>query len=207
MLWTARCLKEEAPKPAVTYAQSDLHPPLPKKMHLPYTKKPQQKQKTATRHKNMGENLRHPRNKRSLTKVKVGRLYMRLRAPRKRRKQKRETRGKRHAKQSDLLLHSWSSNSPHQECKASSAGVCACIRECVCVCAHFEGDGDHVVWGAGGVGAGPRILFALPNGHFVHCPPLPSPQPPPLSFPLSLSYSGGVHFESRPLWRMKGLTC
>lgn len=45
MLWTARCLKEEAPKPAVTYAQSDLHPPLPKKMHLPYTKNPNKNKK------------------------------------------------------------------------------------------------------------------------------------------------------------------
>lgn len=73
-------------------------PPLPKKMHLPYTKKPQQKQKTATRHKNMGENLRHPLNKRSLTKVKVGRLYMRLRAPRKRRKQRKRNEGKKACK-------------------------------------------------------------------------------------------------------------
>lgn len=137
----------------------------------------------------MGENLRHPRNKRSLTKVKVGRLYMRLRAPRKRRKQKRETRGK--GMQNSLIWFS-TVGAPTlliknvkpllQECAYASVSVC------VCVCAHFEGDGDRVVWGAGGVGAGPHILFALPNGHFVHCPLCFTTTPAPFLSPLSLLF-------------------
>lgn len=84
-------------------------------------------------------------------------------------------REKRHDKQSDLLLHSRSFNSPHQECKASSAGVCA----------HTEGDGGLTNAWCLGEGAGPTH-FALAIGYFAHCSLAFTTSPHPCPFLLSV---------------------
>lgn len=79
------------------------------------------------------------------------------------------------------------------------------LQECVCVCVYHEGDGG--LTDAWWEGTGPSTLLGLPIGYFAHCPLAFTSSLRPFPFLLSFTLSGRVHFESCPLWRVKGLTC
>lgn len=80
---------------------------------------------------------------------------------------------------------------PHRECKASPARA----------------------WGGMGAltnswweGTALPTLLALPTGYFAHCPLAFTSSSRPFLSPLFFFLSVGVHFETRPLWRVKGPT-
>lgn len=117
------------------------------------------------RHKNTEQNFRQLWKKAINCIRQLGRLLLQHKAQ-----------GRRHEKQSDVLLHSRRLQlSTHRQCKACSAIVCVCIRRGMGVLQM------HGVWGRELVPS----LFALPKGYFAHCCLAFATSPHPCASPLS----------------------